>query len=254
MKEICPVCGSKHVVCLNTLTKKYRCDSCDEIFVLEDKPKIAGDFSKEKRLTPSEIYKTAIESTFELSCVFGEDTMGGTGFYISPNGYIITNCHIVIGRFGEKFSLCDEIYSCKSKATAYSELELVYVDPENDLALLKEDVKVPVKALKIADKLPEIGENVVAIGNSKGEGLALVNGIVSDVGRKFRGHPAFLFNALVSHGCSGRPVFNENGEVCGVTVGGHEDAEGMKYGIPVEILRKFIKTAEIEKDIKIQLL
>ena len=247
MKEICPICGSKEIVCLDKSAKKYRCRSCDETFAPEEKP------APKSSLSAAEIYKTVIGSICEITSEFEDESSQGTGFYISDTGYMITNCHVVIGRNSNgKYELCTDVYSCKSKSVDYNELEIVYVDPKNDLALLKDNAKI-FKPLKLADKLPEIGETVVAIGNSKGEGLALVNGIVSDVNRDFQGHPAFLFNALVSHGCSGGPIFNAKGEVCGVTVGCHKEAEGMKYGIPIETLRKFIHSAEKEKNITIVL-
>ncbi|MCH5159031.1 MAG: trypsin-like peptidase domain-containing protein [Clostridiales bacterium] len=258
IKEVCPICGSKEIVCLDKSAKKYRCCSCDDTFVLEEKPKVAERIIENKDnknvLTAAEIYKTVIGSICEITSEFNNGSSQGTGFYISDNGYLITNCHVVIDRKANgKYELCDELYSCKSKSVDYDELEVVYIDPKNDLALLKGNTK-SVKPLKLADRLPEIGETVVAIGNSKGEGLALVNGVVSDVNRDFQGHPAFLFNALVAHGCSGGPIFNAKGEVCGVTVGGRDDAEGMKYGIPIETLRKFIKTAEAEKNLTILLI
>ena len=257
LTEACPICGSKEIVCLDKSAKKYRCRSCDETFVLEEKPKVVEKIIEKtpdkSELSAAEIYKTVIGSICEITSEFEDESSQGTGFYISANGYMITNCHVVIDRKPNgKYELCDDVYSCKSKSVDYDELEVVYIDPKNDLALLKGDVR-SVKPLKLADKLPEIGETVVAIGNSKGEGLALVNGIVSDTNRDFQGHPAFLFNALVSHGCSGGPIFNGKGEVCGVTVGGRDDAEGMKYGIPVETLHKFIKAAEAEKNITIVL-
>lgn len=259
MKEICPVCGSKTIVCVDKQSQKYRCRSCDEVFTLSESPKIIERVVEKivekpqgkNELTPADIYKAAIDSVFELSCEFDDSSCGGTGFYISSDGYSITNCHVVIDcKPSGKYVLCDEVYSCKSKAVDYNQLQIVYIDPKNDLALLKDDVKT-VKALRLADSTPEIGERVAAIGNSKGEGLSIVDGIVSDNERDFNGHSAFLFSALVANGCSGGPVFNERGEVCGVTVGGRDDAEGMKYAIPVETLRDFIKAAETEKGINI---
>ena len=258
MKEFCPICGSKEIVCLDKAAKKYSCRSCDENFVLVE-PKAVERFiektAKNNELTPSEIYKTAIDGICEITGEADEESTQGTGFYVSNDGYIVTNCHVVIIRDPNKgYELCKEVYSCKNKAVDYKKLDVVYVDSKNDLALLKENVKTPIKPLKLAEKLPEIGESIVAIGNSKGDGLSVVNGIVGDTDREFMGHSAFLFNALVSNGCSGGPIFNDRGEVCGVTVGGRDDAEGMKYAIPVETLRDFIKAAETGKGINIILL
>ena len=75
--------------------------------------------------------------------------------------------------------------------------------------------------------------------------------MVGDINRKFKSTTAFLFNALVTHGCSGGPVFNDKGEVCGVTVGGANIAAGMNFALPVTIVLDFIKRARAEKDLSV---
>lgn len=261
MKEICPVCGSREVEKADRFSNKYRCKSCDERFDLTVKPpvekiveRVIVEKSAEKDgLTPAEIYKKSIEGIFELKCGLGDIVSQGTGFYISADGYAITNSHVVIVRNNNgKFALCDDISAYSDKAEEEIKMQVVYIDPKNDLALLKAN-SGSVTPLILANALPEIGDSVVAIGNSKGQGLCIVNGIVGDLNREFMGHPAFLFNALVAHGCSGGPVFDRNGKICGVTVGETEEAEGMKYAIPLDTVIKFIKIAEIEKEIKINL-
>lgn len=264
MKEVCPVCGSTALLLVDRFSKKYRCKACDETFELAEKPVvntvekviekvIVEKPEKKKGLTPAEIYKKTIASIFELTCAHGDVESSGTGFYISADGYIITNSHVVLVRgANKKLTLCEEISAYSDNSKDYKKLSIVYIDPKNDLVLLKENTN-SATPLKLATKLPEIGENVVAIGNSIGQGLNIVNGIIGDTDREFLGHPAFLFNALVAHGCSGGPVFNDKGEVCGVTVGAREEAEGMKYAIPLDTLKKFIQIAEIEKEIKINL-
>ncbi len=262
MKGVCPICGSSAIEPIDRFLKQYRCNSCDEVFEFVDKPPVEKIIEKvivEKPVkkdgfTPAEIYKNTIGSIFELKCTQDDVESNGTGFYISKDGYIITNCHVVVIRnSNKKLALCKEICSCSDSSTDYEKLSVVYIDPKNDLALLKENT-TSATPLKLATKLPEIGETVVAIGNSIGQGLNIVNGIIGDTNRDFQGHPAFLFNALVAHGCSGGPVFNDKGEVCGVTVGAREEAEGMKYAIPLDTLKKFIQIVEVEKDIKINLI
>ena len=256
MKEVCPVCGSAAIVPTERFSKKYRCKACDEVFELTEKPavkmieKIIVEKPAEKKgLSPAEIYEKNIGSIIEITSYFSDMDARGTGFYISDNGYLLTNLHVVVAQDGAKAELCRECYGNGKSSDDDFELEVIYLDKDNDLALLKADVKS--KALKLSDKLPAIGESVVAIGNVKGTGLSIVNGIIGDTERDFDGTPAFLFNALVAGGCSGGPIFNEKGEVCGVTVGERKDAEGMKFGIPVEVVRNFLKRAEREKRLKL---
>lgn len=262
MRNNCPVCGSSAIEPVGRFSNQFRCKSCDGVFELADKSPVEKIIEKvivekpvkKEGLTPAEIYRKTIGSIFELRCMHGDVESNGTGFYVSANGYVITNCHVVVVRgANKKLALCEEITACSDNSDDYGDLSVVYVDPKNDLALLKGNAN-SVTPLKLATHLPEIGETVVAIGNSIGQGLNIVNGIIGDTDRDFQGHPAFLFNALVAHGCSGGPVFNGKGEVCGVTVGAREEAEGMKYAIPLDTLKKFIQVAEAEKEIKINLI
>ena len=258
MQEICPICGSKEIKLLDNATKKYKCLSCDEAFRLEEKPVIKEVIHTvvEKQIekvvsdtfSAKDIYNKNIESIMEVTATFGDDESHGTGFYISSNGYMITNAHVVIGVKDGKPVLCDGVNVCKSRSTDFYDAEIVYLDAKNDLALLKvlTDKQIFVSFSK---NDVEVGDRVFAIGNSLGDGLNLLDGIVGDVNRKFKSTKAFLFNALVTHGCSGGPVFNDKGEVCGVTVGGANVAAGMNFALPISTLTDFIGSAKKDKEI-----
>lgn len=252
MKEICPVCGSVSIVKIDKFSNRYRCKSCDEVFDLVEKSSVNIEKHVEReKLTVADIYKMNIDSIVEIISSFSDIDCYGTAFFVSGDGYLVTNLHIVVNKNSNGgVELCKECYGSDKDHANNIELEVVYLDKNNDLALLK-TTNVKSKGLKLANNIPSIGENVVAIGNVKGEGLSVVNGIVGDTGRDFDGTPAFLFSAPVATGCSGGPIFNDKGEVCGVTVGEHNNVEGMKYGIPIEIVRAFLRKAEKEKGIKI---
>lgn len=256
MQEICPICGSKEIRLINLTAKKYRCLSCDEIFTLEEKPVIKEVIHTvvEKQVervasdtfSAKDIYNKNIDSIMEVTATFGDDESHGTGFYISSNGYMITNAHVVINVKNGKPVLCDSVNVCKSRSPDFYEAEIVYLDAKNDLALLKVSIDRQ-KFVSFAKSDVEVGDRVFAIGNSLGDGLNLLDGIVGDVNRKFKSTKAFLFNALVTHGCSGGPVFNDKGEVCGVTVGGANVAAGMNFALPVSIVLEFVTKAKSEK-------
>lgn len=259
MQEICPICGSKEIKILDNTTKKYKCLSCDETFTFEEKPVIKEvihtvvekQVEKVVRETFSakDIYNKNIESIMEVTATFGDDESHGTGFYISQNGYLITNAHVIIDIKNKKPVLCESVAVCKSRSTDFSDAEIVYLDAKNDLGLLKVSDSVIHKAVVFAKNDVEVGDKIFAIGNSLGVGLNLLDGIVGDVNRKFKSTKAFLFNALVTHGCSGGPVFNDKGEVCGVTAGGANLAAGMNYALPISTLAEFISKAKKEKEL-----
>ena len=252
MQEKCPVCGSQNLKVIDKATKKYKCMSCDELFTLEEKPvvkEVVKEQPSDSFYSAKQVYDENIESIVEVNCAFDSVYSSGTGFYISDKGYVITNAHVIIGVVDKKAILCDAVSVCKSHSTEYFDAEVVFIDPKNDLALLKVDIENIVKAVKLSGKDVAVGEKVFTIGNSKGEGLLIVDGIVGDRNRKFKETPVFIFNALVTHGCSGGPVFNDQGEVCGVTVGGVKEAAGMNYAIPLSVLKDFINRAKEEKEI-----
>ena len=252
MQEVCPICGSKKIEVVDRVNQKYHCVSCDEVFTLSNKPIIKTVIHKviEKRTTPleislglsaKEVYKKNIDRIVEINAVFGDTEMNGTGFFVTDTGCLITNAHVVVTKKESGYVLCDNVYVCKSRSVDYIEARIEYLDPKNDLALLK--VSGSFDAVALADRTVEVGDKVFAIGNSRGDGLALLDGIVSDTERKFKAASAFLFNALVTHGCSGGPVFNDRGEVCGVTVGSENNTVGMNYAIPISTVRAFIEKA-----------
>lgn len=260
MQEICPICGGKEIKLLDNATKKYKCLSCDETFRLEEKPVIKEVIHTvvEKQVekvvsetfSAKDIYNKNIESIMEVTATFGDDESHGTGFYISSNGYMITNAHVVIGVKDGKPVLCESVNVCKSRSTDFYDAEIVYLDAKNDLALLKVSVNGQ-KFISFAKNDVEVGDRIFAIGNSLGDGLNLLDGIVGDVNRKFKSTKAFLFNALVTHGCSGGPVFNDKGEVCGVTVGGANVAAGMNFALPITTVLDFIERAKTDKELSI---
>lgn len=240
MQEICPVCGSKELK--NIDTNKYKCLACDEVFNLQ------GVSAQE--LIAKDIYNQNIDSIVEVSCVFGDEDSSGTGFYISNKGFLITNAHVVVNNDGKELKLCENAYVCKSKSTEYFEAEIIYLDAKKDLALLKVNNKLNFKPVKI-EKDVEVGDKVIVIGNSEGQGLLLLDGLVGDVNRKYKEADAFIYNSFVANGCSGGPIFNIKGELCGVVAASSRKTQGLNYGITIKSLKEFIIKAIKDKNLEL---
>jgi serine protease Do len=163
----------------------------------------------------------------------------GSGFFISPDGYILTNYHVVKDAITIKIKdINEKIYTAKK----------VGVDPKTDLALLK--VKLdnqPYIELGDSDAL-EVGEWVLAIGNPLGQDLSVTSGIVSAKGRKLEGLEVDFQNfiqtdAAINQGNSGGPLVNMEGRAIGITSvilstsGGNI---GIGFAIPSNMARKVI--------------
>ena len=134
----------------------------------------------------------------------------GSGFFISDDGYIVTNHHVVKG--GSQF---DIVMNNGDEHVA----RLIGTDPKTDLAVLKVDTKQKFTYVSFSKKQSRVGEWVVAVGNPFGLGGTVTAGIVSASGRDIGSGPYDDFiqiDAAVNKGNSGGPAFNLNGEVIGV--------------------------------------
>jgi serine protease Do len=162
----------------------------------------------------------------------------GSGFFISADGYAVTNNHVV--EKAEEVELTtDDGGTFKAK--------VIGTDPRTDLALLKVDgAEKPFPFVKLAGATPRIGDWVVAIGNPFGLGGTVTAGIVSARGRDIGSGPYDDFlqiDAAVNRGNSGGPTFNMQGEVVGVNTaifspsGGNV---GIAFAVPSEVASRVI--------------
>jgi serine protease Do len=133
----------------------------------------------------------------------------GSGFFISADGYIVTNNHVVDHASDVTITLSDG----KTMPA-----KVIGVDKKTDLALLKAQGD-DFSFVTFASKPPRVGDWVIAVGNPFGLGGTVTAGIVSARGRDIGSGPYDDFlqiDAPVNHGNSGGPTFNAEGEVVGV--------------------------------------
>lgn len=134
----------------------------------------------------------------------------GSGFVISPDGYIVTNNHVIEN--------ADEInveFFSGLRLTA----RLVGTDPATDLALLKVEHSEPLPFVPWGDsERARVGDWVMAVGNPLGQGFSVSVGIISARGRTLQGNydDYIQTDAAINRGNSGGPLFNMDGEVIGV--------------------------------------
>jgi serine protease Do len=166
-------------------------------------------------------------------------TSRGSGFFISSDGYLVTNNHVVEN--AERVTL-------RTLENEEFTAEVVGTDPETDLALLKADKKdLPFIGLGNSDQCRP-GEWVLAIGNPLGFEHTVTAGIISAKGRQLLGGPRYQnfiqTDAAINPGNSGGPLVNMQGEVIGInamistTTGG---SIGIGFAIPSSLATKVVQ-------------
>ena len=164
-------------------------------------------------------------------------TTMGSGFIISPDGYILTNNHMVEDAKEVKIELAD--------GRKY-EAEIIGTDPESDVALVKIDAdNLPYLELANSDEL-KVGEWVLAIGNPLSLSHTVTAGIVSAKGRSvgLANFESFIqTDAAINRGNSGGPLINLDGEVVGINTAivGATGNIGIGFAIPINMVKYVYK-------------
>ncbi|UZE47544.1 Do family serine endopeptidase [Rhodopseudomonas sp. P2A-2r] len=165
----------------------------------------------------------------------GAVTGQGSGFFISADGFAVTNNHVVDG--------ADKVEVTTDDGTTYK-AKVIGTDPRTDLALIKVEGGSNFPFAKLADGKPRIGDWVLAVGNPFGLGGTVTAGIVSASGRDIGNGPYDDFiqiDAPVNKGNSGGPAFDTSGEVMGVNTAIYSPSGG-SVGIAFSIPASTVKT------------
>jgi len=163
----------------------------------------------------------------------------GSGFIINPDGYVLTNNHVVADAVSVTVSL--------NEGSEYP-AKLVGADPRTDLALLKIEGAEDLKAMPLGDSdALRIGEWVMAIGNPFGLEHTVTAGIVSAKGRKEvqpGAEPRYTnfiqTDASINPGNSGGPLLNMYGEVVGINTAIVRSGQGIGFAIPSNMAKTLI--------------
>jgi serine protease Do len=173
----------------------------------------------------------------------------GSGFVVSADGIIVTNKHVA--------DLDDATYKVRFNDGTVLDVEKIYKDLNNDLALLKVNPKKPLIPLVLgdSDKL-KLGQSAIAIGTPLGEFTnSVTTGIISGLGRGITAGSPFSneekldgviqTDAAISQGNSGGPLLNSSGEVIGVNTAVAGQGENIGFAIPTSVVKRMI--SEFEK-------
>ena len=228
-----------------------------------------------------ERYVVDASTNAKLSCQ-------GTGFVITEDGYVITNNHVVIYEKSEVIDFSREVrdfftgltyYGTKyvsgeyptitgvfdSTSTYYSNgksysLQLIYRDPAYDLALCKLVEDAPVgttwKSIPFYSGDYARGDELLVLGNARGDGLSATSGIISATGRQFTDSPQLTFiqtDAAINGGNSGGPAINIYGGLVGVVNSKYvsTNIENMGFAIELDKVKEFLTAAQTNASVTV---
>jgi serine protease Do len=161
----------------------------------------------------------------------------GSGFFISSDGYAVTNNHVVEG--------AEKVEVTTDAGTTYI-AKVIGTDPRTDVALIKVEGGSDLPFAKLSEGKARIGDWVLAVGNPFGLGGTVTAGIVSGNGRDIGNGPYDDFiqiDAPVNKGNSGGPAFNMQGEVIGVNTAIYSPSGGsvgIAFSIPAATVKSVI--------------
>lgn len=169
---------------------------------------------------------------------------GGTAFFLTSNGLLMTNKHVVDDESAQ--------YSVLLNDGQTLEATVVARDPVSDIALLKVEGKdFPFVKLSSQEE-PVLGQTVIAIGNALGEfrntvSVGVISGLQRSItaGNPSRGdveqlHRIIQTDAAINEGNSGGPLFSSNGTVIGMSTAVAAEAENIGFAIPVQDLQRVL--------------
>ncbi len=163
----------------------------------------------------------------------------GSGVIVSPEGYILTNNHVIEGAAEIQVTLSD---------SRHAVAQVIGTDPETDLAILRINLdRLPVIALGNSDSA-QVGDRVLAIGNPFGVGQTVTSGIVSALGRNQLGINTFenfiQTDAAINPGNSGGALVDVNGHLIGINTAIYSRSGGnmgIGFAIPVSTARQVLE-------------
>jgi serine protease Do len=183
-------------------------------------------------MTPAQIAERATPAVVLIKIADGV----GSGFIVDQRGYVATNLHVIRGATEATVVLAD--------GREFKDVQVLAVDDKHDLALIG-IAATDLAVLSLGDSTKvKPGEHVVAIGHPLGLGNTVSDGLVSAVREIDPQLTVLQISAPISPGSSGGPLFNDAGEVIGISTSIASRGQNLNFGMPANALKPLLAAAK----------
>ena len=247
--EILSDTAEKVVIDLGYTVMSVPRDSITRIVKDESLPKTAGgqteDLYRTDAASKTQSVKDLVNVIGDRVALIRTPSGLGSGFIIHPDGYVITNDHVIAG----ENEVTVTVFGAGTDKQTYPNVRILAASADLDLALLKIETpdkrQFPTVPLGESDELKQ-GQPVFAIGAPLGLERSVSQGIISLRNRSENGGMYIQTTTQINPGNSGGPLFNLRGEVIGVNnmkivAAG---AEGLGFAIPSSVVKSFLKNRD----------
>jgi hypothetical protein len=197
-----------------------------------------GGQATSKPKAPEQLSARDIVEKYKSAIVRIENNMGaqvgvGTGFFVTEQGRVATNLHVISGGGALTVRLSD--------GTVFDVQRVVAVDADKDLAVIEIDAPTKMPTVPLGDSDGVVpGDAVVAIGNPMRLDFTVSDGLISSV-RAIEDGVILQISAPISQGSSGGPLFNQYGQVIGVATMVYNGGQNLNFGVPINDLRPLVE-------------
>ena len=157
----------------------------------------------------------------------------GSGFFISRDGKIVTNYHLIKSAHKVAVKL--------KNGSAFLPRRIVNIDPDKDIAVIAIETSSPAYLTMGNSNAVIVGQRVLTIGNPQGLESTVSDGLISSVRVNPSGMKVFQVSVPLSNGSSGGPLIDLNGEAIGITTASMAGGQNLNFAVPINYVRILLR-------------
>lgn len=181
----------------------------------------------------SQIFEKKSDAVVLIAVASPEGDRQGSGFFISRNGKIVTNYHLI--------QRARKVIVKLKSGIAFVPRRIVNLDPEKDIAVIQIEADTPAYFTMGNSNSVIIGQRVLTIGNPQGLESTVSDGLISSVRVNEFGMKIFQVSVPLSNGSSGGPLIDLNGDVIGITTAGISNGQNLNFAVPINYVQILLR-------------